>query len=581
MFIRTKKFKNKDGSIREYLFIVENHWVKGKIKQKTIANLGRIDNLDSKDYSSLSEKVDSLIESVSRYSTKQELINICNDVTPLSSKTYGEITVFRKVWEELQLNEVFLKYFKKTKKEIDLVEAIFCLVCNRLIAPSSKREANKWKDEVFEPEWNKLGLHHLYRAMDFLEENKEIVEKDIFDKTRDLFKSKVDVMMFDTTNLSYWGDSENDLLKYGHSKNKRFDLRQLVIGIIMNKDGVPLGHEVWPGNKSDIPAFKEITEKIKKRYEIDKIILVCDRGMVSESNIQYLEENNYEYILGIKMRSLNGRRKKILFNNDNFESMGKNFSGKEMTEAELWEKEQALMSEERLKEGKETILIDEKRLNELKESKIGQRRWVVCLNKEVAIEDKEKREFFRKILESKVLYNTAKDWMVKNGYRKYLNIKDMRIEIDYDKLEQEKIYDGKWALITNTILPKMDLILTYKDLFQIERLFRDLKTELEIGPIYHYMERRIRAHIFVCFLALQIKIALTKSLKEISGDLSYSEVMRDLSKIKAVTFRVKEKEVIMRTDIEGKAHFAFKASNCAIPPKIISYPSKNIVPTSA
>ena len=574
MFIRIKKFKNKDGSLREYLFIVENQWVKGKVKQKTIANLGRVDK------ALIAEKVDSLIESISKYSTRQELVNICNDITPMSSKTYGEIIVFRKLWEGLGLNKIFSKHFEDTKKEIDLVEAIFALVCNRLIAPSSKREADKWKDEVYEPRWDKLHLHHLYRALDFLQENKEVVEKELFDNTKDLFKSKVDVMMFDTTNISYWGDSENELLKYGHSKNKRFDLKQLVIGLIMDKNGVPLGHEVWPGNKSDRPAFKEIIEKIKRKFEIDKIILVCDRGMVSESNISYLEENDYEYVLGMRMRQLSERRRKILLDGNDFQSMSKNLSGKEITESDLWEKEQNVINEERLKQGKKAIKIDEKKLKELKESKHGQRRWVVCLNKEVANEDKEKRAFFKKILENKVAFSSAKDWMIRNGYRRYLNIKEMRIEIDHEKLEEEKIYDGKWVLISNTVLPKMDLILTYKDLAQIERLFRDLKSELEIGPVYHYMERRIRAHVFVCFLALQMKVALTKNLKEISKDLTYSEVIRDLSKIKAVAFKVKEKEVIMRTDLEEKAHFAFKASGCTIPPKIISYPSENIVPTS-
>lgn len=358
MFIRTKKFKNKNGGIREYLFIVENQWVKGKIKQKTIANLGRVDK------TLIAEKVDSLIESISRYSSRQEMIDICNDITPLSSKTYGEVIVFRKLWEEFGLDKVFLKA------------------------------------EVYEPKWDKLELHHLYRSLDFLQENKEVVERDIFERTRDLFKSKVDVMMFDTTNISYWGDSENELLEYGHSKNKRFDLKQLVIGIIMDKDGVPLGHEVWPGNKSDRPAFKEIIEKIKKKFEIDKIILVCDRGMVSESNICYLEENNYEYILGMRMRQLSESRRKILLDESGFQSMSKNLSGKEMTESDLWEREQNAINEERLKRGKEVIKIDEKKLNELKESKSGQRRWVVCLNKEVAKEDKEKREFFKKILEN-------------------------------------------------------------------------------------------------------------------------------------------------------------------------------------
>lgn len=575
MFTRTKKFKNKDGSIREYLFIVENQWVKGKIKQRTVANLGRIDKVLK------SGRMDALAESIAKYTQKKEVLDICKDINPLFSQNYGEIGIFRKLWKNLGLEKIFSKYFSETEKEVDLVEALFALVCNRLVAPSSKREAYEWKKEVYQPEWDQYQLHHFYRALDFLQENKEKMERELFDNTKDLFHTKVNVMMFDTTTISYWGKGKgNELLAHGYSKNKRFDLKQLVVGLIMDDQGVPLGHEVWPGNTSDKPAFKEVIDKIKTKFEIGKVILVCDRGMVSEEIINYLEENKYEYILGIKMRQLSELRKHILLEERDFTSITKNISVKELREGDLYEKEQAIINGEKIKRGKSSTTIGQKKINEYKEKLKAKRRWIIYFNKKIAREDREKREYFQKILKNKVEYSTAKEWIMKNGYKRYVNIKDMTIELNQKKLDEDRLYDGKWILISNTSLAARNIIFSYKDLAQIERHFRSLKSELEVGPVYHYVERRIRAHVFICFLALQIKVALTKKLKAIDENLSYSEVMRDVEKVKAVTFKVKDKKVIMRTDLEKKAHFAFKAAGCAVPPKVISMPLENIVPTS-
>ena len=154
MFARVKRFKNKDGSVREYLFIVENQWVNGKVRQRTVANLGRLDKVLAGD------RIDKLIESISKYTKRQELIDACKDIKALFSKEYGPVVVFRKIWQILRLDKLFYKYLSETEKEIDLAEAIFALVCNRLMAPSSKRGAHRWKEEVYEPLWEGYQLHH-------------------------------------------------------------------------------------------------------------------------------------------------------------------------------------------------------------------------------------------------------------------------------------------------------------------------------------------------------------------------------------------------------------------------------------
>lgn len=366
------------------------------------------------------------------------------------------------------LERVLRKHFSKTNREVDLVEAIFTMVCNRLLAPSSERAVNEWKNGVYEPRWESLELHHFYRALDFLIENKEKLELNFHKATKNLFNYKVDVVMFDTTTVSYWGEGEEaeELLKYGYAKNKRNDLKQLVIGIIMDQNGYPIGHEVWEGNKSDKPAFKEVIDKVKKKYQIGKVILVADRGMVSEENIRYLEDNGYEYILGVKMRQLNKTKKEILLQDEGFSRIGKTvLKAKELRGYELWEKEKTLKGEE---------IKDEER-EECIRSNVGKRRWVVCLNEEVEEMDREKREYFRKIIEDKIEFSTAKEWIIRNGYKKYVKIEDMKIRLDEEKLSEDELYDGKWVLVTNSSLSIPEVIEGYKGLSKIERHFRELK----------------------------------------------------------------------------------------------------------
>ena len=234
---------------------------------------------------------------------------------------------------------------------------------------------------------------------------------------------------------------------------------------------------------------------------IEKVILVCDRGMVSESNIRYLEAEEYEYIVGAKMRSMSEIRQRLLLNDEGFKELGVGKRlGKEIREWELWEKEQIEKRELKKQKGIKPQQLDPEKIKAYKESKAGKRRWIVCLNPILAQEDKHKREYFQKILENKVEFRTAKEWIVKNGYKKYVTIKEMSIELDKARLEADALYDGKWCLMTNTSFPIDSVVKAYKDLAAIEYHFRTLKSELELGPVYHWTEKRVRSHIFICFL---------------------------------------------------------------------------------
>ena len=538
MYLRTKQFKNKDGSTREYLYIVESKRAEGRMRQRVIATLGRLDVLEEK------EKISKLAEKLAAFQEKENLIDLAKDLKADWSKEYGILLILRQIWEKIGFGQIFKRYLGKKKNRKNLAEAIFALVANRLLEPSSELGIMKWKEKVYEPEWERLTLSDFYRALDFLVENKEESDVEIFQKTANLFNQKLDLILFDTTSIRYWGEGKTDLLKHGYSKEKRGDLKQLIVGILMSKEGIPVGHEVWPGNMSDMKAFLEMLDKVKDKFQIDKIVWVCDRGMVSENNLKEAQKAGHRYIVGIKMRQLSEAEQKKLLGTDDMVKIHSDLYVKEV---------------------------------EVK----GEGRYIICYNPAEAAYEKRKRQFFKGILQKRVLERTDKEWVMKNGYKKYIDIDSGVIRMNEEKLNREEIFDGKWVLLTNTEYSSREVALYYKSLWQIEYGFRDLKHELETNPIYHFTERRIRAHVFVCFLALVLRITFKKWLIQTDEKANYSDVFAAVCQIKAIQLTAPQKQFIMRTEFPEKAHLAFKAVGLPPPLRILDLQPrrKSVVPT--
>lgn len=539
MYFRIKKQKNKVGEVREYLCIAESFRRNGKIKQKSIAHLGRLDELRA------SGNLERLAEKLNQLVGKRELIDLAKDIKAEWAKHFGVIQVLKAMWKRLDISRILLRETEASYKEFAFHEAIQAMVINRLVKPGSKLETWRWKYRVWEPAWEDLNLQHFYRAMDYLVDRKDTIEETLLKKRDDLFGKHLDLVLFDTTTIKYWGEhSDSALLQYGYSKERRMDLKQIIIGVLMNKDGLPLAHEVWEGNQSDMESLKIIVSRLRDRFDIGKVVIVCDRGMVSEKNLRAFEDAGYEYIVGVKMRSLDEEKKRELLGEIGFEEIREN----------LW----------------------------VKEKKHEGRRYLICHNPLEAAFEAKKREYFKHIIAQKISDYSFKDWVVKNGYRKYLKLegKDFQVTLDEERLEEEKIYDGKWVLLTNTEYSSKECALYYKSLSQVEQGFRALKSEIETGPIYHWTTKRIRGHVFICFLALLLKVAFEKALEKIDPKAVYSEVLQALKEVKAAKIRVKERELILRTALPENAHLGFQAAGIRIPGDLLYLSPESVVPTS-
>lgn len=178
------------------------------------------------------------------------------------------------------------------------------MVLNRIIVPLSKRGVEHWINEIYRPSFSQLGLNHFYKALDFLAENKEDIELELFERTKTLFDLQVDMIFWDTTSTYFEGKGPDKLGEYGYSKDHRPDRLQVMIGVVMTRVGIPIAHEVFPGNTSDVDTFSQIVADMRKRFNLKRVIFVGDRGMVSKKILDELDKNHIEYIVGMRMRKV-------------------------------------------------------------------------------------------------------------------------------------------------------------------------------------------------------------------------------------------------------------------------------------
>lgn len=510
MFLRLKHFKNKDGSTRSYLQLVENIRVGNKTRQKVLVNLGRVDDLQN------SGQIDRLIESLRNFSMKEwirkEALNV--------NQTYlwGPVIIFEQLWKELGIERVLKRLLGDTEAVSDYVEAIFAMVLNRLIEPRSKRGVDKWVAKVYRPEFEQLSLQHYYRGLDYLEKFKEELEEELFSNVKTLFNLNLDLVFWDTTSTYFQGEGP-ELSMYGRSKDHRSDCKQVVIGVLMTKDGFPVAHQIFPGNTADIDTFRIALEDIRRRFNIDRVIVVADRGMISNGLIEEIDKAGLSYIFGVKMRRSKGVEA-VLNQPGDYEEVEENLKVKEV-----------------LHEGE---------------------RYVICFNPFQAERDRIKREEIVKNL-TKKLKQGPKSLVGNRGYRRYLSMQKADVKIDQEKMASEIKYDGKYVLRTNTKLTNREVAQSYKSLWKVERAFRELKSGLDLRPIYHYTDTRVKGHIMICFLALVMETALCRKLKEIGSTFSCAEILEDLKEIRAVEITVEGKRFLARTETMGNAYDAFKA----------------------
>ncbi len=296
MYTRVVKGRNKDGSIRYYLQLVHAHRQNGKVRQELICSIGRLDILR------VSGGLDRLIASLVRHSERCWVEAEAGGLL-FWAKVYGPVLVFRRLWEDLGLARQLGLLQSASGVQFSIDEAAFAMALHRLLDPGSKRATYQWLETVYGPEFESLELQHLYRALDHLVKGKESLEEALFSRNRDLFSLEVDLVLFDTTLVHFEGQGPEGLATRARPGNYP-DCVKVLVGLVMTGDGFPVAHHVFPGNTADINAFRAAIKDLRQRFSIRRVVMVADRGMVSEEIMEELERESQEkvdYILGMRL----------------------------------------------------------------------------------------------------------------------------------------------------------------------------------------------------------------------------------------------------------------------------------------
>ena len=545
MFVRVKK--NREYS---YLQIVESRREGTSVKQRVLATLGQYDALAA------SGKIDDLARSFLKFTTSVQVIDAHREgsLQAHGTKSIGPALVFDRLWTELGIRDVIEEKLEGKRFRFSVERAIFLTVLHRLFDPGSDRSAEHWKNDYKIAGIEGLELHHLYRAMSWLGDSliqqgndpltlrtrKDLIEEELFRRNRDLF-SNLDLVFFDTTSLYFEGHGGENLGQYGHSKDSRPDLRQMIVGAILDGSGRPICCELWPGNVTDVTTLIPIVERLKTRFAIASVCVVADRGMISSKTIEQLEseELHMDYILGVRMRMVKEVREEVLASEDTFTTVA----------------------------GKRLKTTDPSPLK-VREQWIENRRYIVCYNEEQAKKDAADRIAIVESLRYK-LHDGDKSLVVNNGYRKYLKSGgEEHFSVDEEKIDAEKRFDGTWVLRTNTDLPAAEVALKYKQLWMVEDIFRSVKSLLETRPIYHHHDETIRGHVFCSFLALVVLKELEARLDERGKRYEWAKIRQDLKALQEVEVEMEGKAWYLRTDVHGICNDVFKAAGVAVPPAV-------------
>ncbi|MCP4346483.1 MAG: IS1634 family transposase [Desulfobacterales bacterium] len=543
MYVRTNKRKNKDGSVVEYIQLAHNkrHPKKGYSQVEVIYTFGRRDQLDT-------EAIKRLVKSLCRFVSPDDAFNLqagdcASPLKFVSSRPAGGAMVLRYLWERVNIGECLKKALKDRSFKAPVEEALFALVVNRALAPRSKLAVEEWiKKDVFLGNQEDIQIQHLYRAMDFLLEHQDSVQKEVCRATANLLNLTADLIFFDTANTYFETDDRglSDLKSFCKSKHKRDDLPHVTVGLAVTREGIPVRCRVMPGNQNDARSVDQIQKDLNS-WKLGRAVWVTDRCMTSDENRRILRRAGGQYILGEKIRSGN-LNKEALKRGGRFKVVRDNIHIKEVTVGEG----------------------------------TGRRRFIVVYNPEEAEHDKHTRNRILERIRSELASLDKSKSSEKREKSKYLlpahrsmgrylkEQKNGTLCIDKEKIRQEEKLDGKYLLSSSDdSLSAEDIALGYRQLYEAERAFRTLKSSLCLRPVYHNKDERIQSHVLLCWLAL-----LLVRIAELETGMTWNRIRNETERLHIGEFVSKDGRVLQYTELTQIQRNIFKKLNIR-PPRTV------------
>jgi len=541
MYIRTTT----NGKGVAYYHLVESYRDHGKVKQRTLLSLGKVED----------GKLEQLAEAISKHTDKISVFNLAKDVDISDTYILGPLLILERMINTLGLSDCLSMLQRKHKKlEFDFKKVIFTQICSRFVKPVSKLALyDNWISRMYPGMIeHEMALQHIYRSLDLLHKHKEDIEKYLFSYGKNLFDINVDVVLYDLTTLRFESTRTDmgDLRQFGYSKEMRTDCTQVVLGLLTDTEGIPLCFEVHPGNTFEGKTLDGIVDRISKKLVIRRFIFVADRGLFSMTNLEHIKQRNGEFIVGLKMGVLKNQIQKEFYDLDLFTWLNNDLA--------------------------------------IYETTFGEDSCIITWSRVRAERDRKSREEVIDRITATLTSSkpVTKKFITNRAYKKYILIKnESECALNQKAINDEKKKDGFFGIITNVKeMSAAEIVSNYKELWRIEDAFGEMKGTLKSRPMFHWTDQRIIGHLMLCFLSHFCEAHLTKLLRKSEllqsskaidngiikrRSLTVKAAMDELNQVMAVPVRVRKETIWLRTDIPPNACKLFKAIGMPIPPKII------------
>ena len=504
MFVRTVKGRN-----NEYAIIVRGYRDQnGKSRQKTVQNLGVVTDKNRSEIMAFGKRLIAQQQG-------QEFVTTGEEIVELSRQNWGGPSVIESMWQKFDLEPLLSKKAKALK----------LMLIDRIINPVSKLESYTRRDqyEGFEA----IKLQDLYRALDLLDKKKDQLKERIFNKQK--LYGKMSVVFFDVTTLYFESQKADDLKEFGYSKDCKFNEVQIVLSMVINSEGRPLTYEIFPGNTFEGNTLLSHLIQLKKKYNIDKVIIVADRGIGSGANLQEIKAAGFDYVVGAKLRS----------------------SGKAVKEEAIDPKGyKQLFGSDKL--GDEDI-------RKYKVMKLKDCTWIALWSGKRASKDREDRNRLVARAKEMLASNQLKD---RRGAKKYIQSDKSNHSLDLEKIEQDARFDGYYALsFSDETMSAEAIASAYHGLWKIEESFRTIKSFFEVRPMFHWTAKRISGHIMLNFISLVMENNLLLKLKELTDDVSHNKIRDAIAGMQHSILKIGSKNFASYATLESLQKIILKTLN--------------------